>query len=324
VARGDDGARGALLELRPSAAEHAVTAGDAGAGQDAIVHRPAVVETSDSMDDAIASVVVPLDGSSVAERALPVAVRLAYSLGAGIALVSAVSRQDEVPERERQLSALPLPPRNLQRIVVVDLDPAGAIHETLRRLRPSVACMASAGRGRTAGFVGSVATDVVARGRDPVVVVGPFVEAHRGRRGVAACVDGTAASGTLITVAARWARLLDEPLVVMTVAETVPPPLGEGPVRRRFGPDGDVDSWLDRIATPARATVGAMEMAAVYDPISPVEGLKGFLNDRLPSIAVLSSAARTGLSRLIFGSVTANVVHMSPSPILVVPRLGDG
>jgi hypothetical protein len=84
---------------------------------------------------------------------------------------------------------------SVDRLVVVDLDPAGAIHEALR-LHLAVACLASHGRGRSAAVIGSVATEVVARGHDPVVVVGPMVEPHRGRHGVVACLDASPASGT--------------------------------------------------------------------------------------------------------------------------------
>jgi nucleotide-binding universal stress UspA family protein len=268
----------------------------------------------------IETVVVPLDGSPFAERAVPVATWLAYQLDASISVISAVTRAAEVAARQRLLAEAPLPPRCLERVVVVDADPAGAIHEALRRSRPSVACLASHGRGRTAAWIGSVATEVVARGNDPAVLVGPMVDLRPAHCGVVACVDGTPASRALLDVAVRWAQLLAEPLVVMTVAEPVPPPLVGGAVRRRFGPQGDVDTWLELVAAPVRETLGAADTAAVYDPISPAEGALSFLADRRPSIAVIASHAYTGLARLIHGSVASRIVYRSPSPTLVVPR----
>jgi nucleotide-binding universal stress UspA family protein len=118
----------------------------------------------------------------------------------------------------------------------------------------------------------------------------------------------------------RWAQLLAEPLVVMTVADPGPP-LTDGAVRRRFGPHGEVDTWLELLTAPARETLGEVDTAAVYDPIGPVEGVRRFLSDRRPSIAVIGSHARTGVSRLIHGSVAAGIVYQSPSPVLVVPRI---
>jgi nucleotide-binding universal stress UspA family protein len=203
---------------------------------------------------------------------------------------------------------------------VVDADPAGAIHEAVRRWHPSVACLASHGRGRAAAITGSVATDVVARGHDPVVLVGPLFDPLPARCGVVACVDGTPAAAALLDVAVWWAQLLVEPLMVMTVAEPVPPPLAGGVVQRRFGPQGDADTWLELLTALARETLGEVDTAAVYDPISPAEGARRFLADRRPSIAVVASHARTGRSRLIHGSVAARIVYQSPSPVLVVPR----
>lgn len=280
------------------------------------------VSPSVPVPERIDAVVVPLDHSPFSERAVPIAARLADQLDASIHLLSAVTHAADVAARERELREIPLPPSRVHRVVVVDLDPAGAIHEALRRLYPSVACLTSHGRGRSAALTGSVATEVIARGRDPLVVVGPTVEPHRGRHGVVACVDGTPASAALLPVAVRWAQLLAEPLVVMTVAELVPPSLSGGPVRRRFGPPGDAETWLDLVVGPARDVLGDVETAVVYDPISPVDGARPFLRDRGPSIAVISSRARTGLSRIIFGSVASAIVNQSPSPVLIVPRLG--
>jgi nucleotide-binding universal stress UspA family protein len=179
--------------------------------------------------------------------------------------------------------------------------------------------LASHGRGRAAAFVGSVATGIVAGGHS-VVLVGPMFDLRPARCGVVACVDGTPASGALLDVAVRWAQLLAEPLVVMTVAEPVLPPLAGGAVRRRFGPQEEVDTWLELLTAPARETL-EVDTAAVYDPISPVDGVRRFLGVRRPSIAVIASHARTGLSRLIHGSVASRIVYQSPSPVLVVPRL---
>jgi nucleotide-binding universal stress UspA family protein len=52
-----------------------------------------------------------------------------------------------------------------------------------------------------------------------------------------------------------------------------------------------------------------------------VEGVRTHLLEHLATLAVLSTHARTGLGRLVFGSVAFRIVHQSPSPVFVVPRL---
>jgi nucleotide-binding universal stress UspA family protein len=204
--------------------------------------------------------------------------------------------------------------------VVVDPDPAGAIHEALRRNRTAIACMATHGRGRSAALVGSVATEVVARGHDPLVLVGPLVgDRVRGEGvGVVTCLDGTPASTGIATLGLGWARLVVEPLVLLTVAEPVPPPVREGAPYRRFGPD-DPDAFLKEVAAdlPGDAPV---DTVAVFDPISPAEGVRSYLRDNPAYLVMVASHARTGVALLVFGSTAGNVVHHSRSPVLVIPR----
>jgi nucleotide-binding universal stress UspA family protein len=158
------------------------------------------------------TIVVPLDGSEFSRQALPTAVGLAERLDADIVLLSAVATEDEVRAREAELEEARVPWPRVERMVVVDKDVAGAIHETLRRRPDAVACMASHGRGRTAALVGSVATEVVARGHDPLILVGPMVEEPPRGAGVVACIDEHPESIVVAEVGLVWAGLLlDEP-----------------------------------------------------------------------------------------------------------------
>ena len=274
-----------------------------------------------TVPETVDAVVIPLDGSELSLRAVPVGSALAGRVGARIHLVSAVETADEVAEREAALHAVSLPDREVHRHVVVDRDPAGAIHETLRRLAPAVACMATHGRGRAAALVGSVATDVLARGRDPVVLVGPFVDEQHKGQGVVACVDETLdAAVALASIAAGWAALVREPLRVITVAEPVPPSVREGAIQRRFGVDGDPEAYLHAVIEQLGTDDTAVEAHPVYDPISPAEGVSVYLEEHPAFLGVVMSRGRTGLARLVFGSVAAAIVHHSPSPLLVAPR----
>jgi hypothetical protein len=131
--------------------------------------------------------------------ALPVAVTLADRLGAEVRLFSAVETADEVAERDADLAAIEVPGRRLSHSVVVDADRAGALHQAVGSIPGAVICMASHGRGRSAALVGSVATDVVARGHDPLIVVGPFIAEQLKGAGVLVCIDETPASAALIS-----------------------------------------------------------------------------------------------------------------------------
>jgi nucleotide-binding universal stress UspA family protein len=181
--------------------------------------------------------------------------------------------------------------------------------------------MASHGRNRSAALLGSVATEVIARGHDPLVVVGPMVEPDVEGKGVVACIDETAASRALLPSAARIADLLGEPLTVITVAEPVPTPLRPGaPPRRRFGPDEDVDRYLEAAVAPLRSEGHAVETRPVYDPVSPAAGVRDYVWQHPASLVAVASHARTGTARLLLGSAAAEIVGSVASPVFVIPR----
>lgn len=274
--------------------------------------------------DGARTILVPLDGSAFSEVAVPVASRLAEKLSAEIVLFSAVPTADDVPEREREL-ARSLAGEQVQRLVVVNLDVAGAIHEALRRLPGAVACMASRGRNRTAAIIGSVATEVIARGHDPLILVGPVNGDYAPwlddpePSGVVAGVDENPAVDTILPAAIHWAKMLNERLLIVSIAEPLPPPLASGEVHRRYGPDGDVTLFLRVLATRARREIADVEVRALYDPVSVADGMQTFLREHPAELVVVSTHGYTGIPRAVFGSVAADIVRVSPSPVLVVP-----
>jgi nucleotide-binding universal stress UspA family protein len=274
--------------------------------------------------ETVENLLVPLDGSEFAERALPVAVRLARRFGAAVHLFSAVDKEDDVPGRTAQLAraAARLEGLTVREEVVVDLDPASGIHEALKRIGGGVVCMTSHGRARSAGVLGSVAAEVLARGHDPLVLVGPLFDEELEGTGIYAAVDETPGSASVVLAARHWAEMLGEGLTVLTIAEPVPPPVTVGPPRRRFGPDEDVDAFLRRVVGKVLGpeALDDVEVKAVYDPISPSVGLCTYLKSRPPWLVALSSRGRIGLERLVFGSVAAATVRCSVVPVLVVPR----
>ncbi|MCU1373527.1 MAG: hypothetical protein JWO68_813 [Actinomycetia bacterium] len=269
-------------------------------------------------------VLVPLDGSHFATHALPVAADLASSTGAEVHLLAVVEDEGEIDVRSADLADAAGSLKHAHQAVVVADDVAATVHLALDQLAPAVACMASHGRGRSAALVGSVATEVVRRGRDPLVLVGPEVDPDGypdgRRRGIVACIDESLPSHVVLPVALRWSLLLEEPLVVLTVAEPAPEPVGGGPIRRAFGPDGDVEGYLEGVARPWREEGIAVETVAVFDPIGPAEGVRHHLRAHPARLVVAASRARVGAERAVFGSAAAAIVRRCPAPVLVVPR----
>jgi nucleotide-binding universal stress UspA family protein len=268
----------------------------------------------------VRTILVALDGSRFSERALLAAVPLAGPLHARLVLFSAVASEEEANERISRLAALR--PRSLPTDIDVlpDPDPADAIDTLLRDLGDAVPCVASHGRGRSAAIIGSVANEVICRRREPTIVVGPAFSSERLGRGVVACVDETPPSADVLAVALHWSDWLDSALTVVTVAEPVPPPLTRGPVHRRFGPDDDVEQYLDRLVGPLRAQGREVRTRVVYDPVSPASGLRQHLWDYPAALVALSSRVRRSIRDPVLGSTAAAMIRQSSVPTLVVPR----
>jgi nucleotide-binding universal stress UspA family protein len=253
---------------------------------------------------AVATLVVPTDGSTLSHAAARVGARLASRLDAGLALVSAVPTGDDVAPREQELADLyvDVPPGRVSRSVVVHPDPAAMIHEALDRIPHPVLVMATHGHGRSAAPAGSVAMAVIARGRHPVVVTCPLVEPRVGS-GVLACVDQGPQAGLVVATARRWAELLGETVTVVTVAE----------------PDRDAEAVLAAAAGPVRERGPRLEALAIHDPIGPSCGLHQRLREAPASLVVAGSRAGEGLARLVLGRVAGTLVRHSPSPVLLLP-----
>lgn len=264
--------------------------------------------------------VVPLDGSADAERAIPLARQLAERLGGGLRLVTVVA-----PGHDRGAAAAAVAATAARAgaawTVLDGQDVAAAILEVAAA--NAVVCMASHGRGRSAAVVGSVATAVVARSDNPVVLVGPGVPAgHRLAERVVACVDGSPSSETVVPTAANWASALGLRLSLVTVAEPIPPPLKPGaPYRRGHGPAIDADDYIARLVQDWQRRDVAVDGTAVHDPVSVAGGLADHLATRPAALVAATTHARSGATRAVLGSVAAAIVRHVPAPtVLVRPR----
>jgi nucleotide-binding universal stress UspA family protein len=264
------------------------------------------------------TVLVPLDGSALAARALAPARALAERTGAALVLFTAWWGDDELRAQER-----------LDRYVE-DLGFEGAsaevVHDALiapailARAGPeTIVCMSTRGRGGLGEAVlGSVAEEVVRTSDRPVLLVGPNVEREAWASelwftdGTLLCpVDGSERSISVVPVARRWSDFLG---LSLRVVEVVPPPMG-----LQLRPEPDEGTRRARAAAEALA---GLEGSPDWEVIEEQDAAKALVDHarRLPvTLFVMATRARRGFARVALGSVTMQVVHRSPVPVLVVP-----
>ena len=268
-------------------------------------------------------VLVPLDGSKFAAAALRTAQALAALFGAELHAVSVAEHDDDVDVMRGEAAAALGPGAAPEQVhVVVGDDAAAAIAATATGLNSALVCMSTHGRGRIAGaVVGSVARSLLQAAREPIVVVGPFAD----RPGpfvesappvplsvprLVACVDGTPASESLLPVAGRWADALGMSLTIVTVAEPSPAPVRpDAPWHRRHGPEEDADAYAARLGEKWKDVAAQVSAEVIYDPISPADGLRTYLDRHPAGLVAVTTHARTGLRRILLGADAANIVH---------------
>jgi nucleotide-binding universal stress UspA family protein len=260
-------------------------------------------------------IVVPLDFSDEADRALPVAQALADRLGARVAalVVTSPGLDPRIDRHEAQWHARRAGCR-LDDVVLSHDDDVVADLVAVTGTPGTLLCLASSARGAVIDLVArSVSERVLCSARGPVLVVGPGVEpgGHWGEvRDLLCCVDDEPiVTDRLLAVTADWALALDcAPHLVRVV-----------------GPDGP------EAAAEARESLDAVVRRLWARGVPATSGLVAADDTggaivrcarRWPGCAVvLASHGRSGLRRLALGSVTLDVLRRSPSPVLVIPAL---
>jgi nucleotide-binding universal stress UspA family protein len=268
---------------------------------------------------------VPLDGSSFAERALrPAAALAARHDGGGTpgrVLLLACTWPEDPPVQPRLDDRAAL----LGDVVDVDVrvldgvQPAEGILQTLAVVPDAVLCMATHGRGGLrAAVLGSVAEDVLCRADTPVLLVGPGVQGtvlpgERGRMIVTS--DGSPVAETVLPHAARWARdHRMQPWLVEVIGpdEGVHPPGQPSVIELRQEAERRLErlvSRLDDAGQPVRTEV--------LHGLPASRSINGFAADLPASLIVMASHGRSGLLRTALGSVAGEVVRHAPCPVLV-------
>jgi nucleotide-binding universal stress UspA family protein len=256
-------------------------------------------------------IVVPLDGSSTAERALGPAAALATRVAVPLRVLSRA-----LPGEEEELSGY-LADVTDRYAAVTDVEPVVVVRESipdaiLDGLAPgALVCMSTHGRGGIArAAMGSVAEALVRSIGSPILVVGPEVGDGAPLSGpVVACLDGSAPADRTVEPAQAWSTALDQPLWLVSV---VTPSAAEAAA-------GDPDVVSSGHLASVASRVGGVETWDVLHGDDPAAALAGLARDSKVAVLVMATHGRTGWDRLRLGSVTSSTIRNSPAPVLVVP-----
>jgi nucleotide-binding universal stress UspA family protein len=250
-------------------------------------------------------VVVPLDGSERAERAIPVAVELATVAGAGVTVLSVVPAPSALEDGREQLEeGIARAGCRGARPEVLVGEPVSSV--LLEAIRPGTVVVMSTHARSTVGqlVLGSVADEVVRLSPVPVVLVGP----HAGRpvgayRELLVCVDDDEGVDRLLPLAAGAASDLGIRPWLFQVVER------EGDVAHEA-------NLVRRAARELRALGHAPEWEVGHGR-DAADAIARFAGDLDAPLIAVSSHGRDPMEGYRERSVTVAVAHRARCPVLV-------
>jgi nucleotide-binding universal stress UspA family protein len=287
-------------------------------------------------------ILVPLDGSTLAERALPYATALAGASGARLVLVRVAAPgagPDGVREARAYLAQVAAGLTSAGRPVET-VAPAGDVVDEIcaeaRRQHADLLVSATHGRGGLGRWVyGSVAAALLARTQLPVLLVRAWGAAPSAARladhpRLLVPLDGSAFGEEALPVAESLADALGGELVLLRAvvrpdAPFAPDWIVEPLLRQELeAATVEAERYLQRLAeryAQAGRTVhidvrvGQPGLEAEADVIDKAGREHG------AALAVMTTHGYTGLRRLVLGSVADSVVRRSTLPVVLVrPR----
>jgi nucleotide-binding universal stress UspA family protein len=279
----------------------------------------------------IERIVVPLDGSLTAEAILPQVRRVLYRNDSELILVRAVQPmmvENAIMAAEVELAAAReyvlgqlerLEKAGVRARYVARIGtPAEVILSVAQEQKATLIAMATHGASGVKRFLfGSVAEAVIRQSPIPVLLVRPFwsyelASAVRPEkmpvRNVLVPVDGSDLSLEAVPGIVEFADLFESRVMLLRV-------LGEGEDK------ADAERQLQALIRTFEKR--GVEAVALVEKGDPVEEILKTVGSHAVDLVAMTTHGRSGLSRLVSGSVTEQILRRATVPVLIT-RSGIG
>lgn len=309
------------------------------------------METMSSAPTTFAHLLVPLDGSRLAEATLPAATALAARLGARVTLLHVLERgAPATVHGERHLTSAGEAAAYLNGIasrfadagvaVAVHAHPspegdvAASIAEHAAEVGADLIVLCTHGRGGPRGWLsGSLAQQVVRRAIAPVLLIRPAADgvgAPFAPRTVVVALDGTPEGEAALPAALALARATGAALHLVVAVATLTTVGGDRAATARLTPaattaaldleEREAAAYLERLGAQLRVTdVRARLEVGRGDAVRTVTETAA--RAEAPVLA-LATHGRAGFDALWSGSVGSRVVSRASGPLLLVRASG--
>ncbi len=300
----------------------------------------------------IRHILVPLDGSTLAESVLPAAAALAEGFGARVTLLHIIEERPpgtihgqphltDADQAQAYLEGVARRPVFRDRTVEVHVhrpqagDVAESVVDHSQEFGADLVVLSTHGRSGLRGFLfGSIAQRALQRGTSPILLVNPTVEGEAPPflcRRILVPLDGTPAHEPALGVASTLGRAWHAPLHLEIVVPTVGTLSGDEAAAGVFMP-------LAKRALLDLAERGAEEYVHGLAATLMTEGLSttSHVSRGEPAACLLEAAGRVGADLVVMashakgaldafwsGSLTPKVIEKLARPLLLVRAAGD-
>ncbi len=297
-------------------------------------------------------ILVPLDGSRLAEAALPAAGYLAERLASTVTLIHIIERNaPEEVHSDRHLTEVNEAKRYLREVAKRGLpselevrshvhtaevtDVARSIVEHTEELRPDLVVMCTHGRsGARDWLFGSIAQQVISMGEVPVFLVRPITDPPQPTftlRQMLIPLDGEPAHAQCIPPAAELAVRCGAALRLMTVVPTLETLAGTNAAAGKFLPgatralldldEDGAETSLDRVVAALRPELTVTRFVTRGDPAARIVEEAERLG---VDLIVLATHGTVGTEAFWARSVPPKVSGHTRIPVLFIPVQGNG
>ena len=284
-------------------------------------------------------ILVPLDGSKLAEQALPYARLLAGAYGAAVTLLRVSDADARLPFSASQSASdyLNYTAASLQPLSVESVEKIGKPAEVIvdSALADSDCLIAMATHGVTGPrrwFLGSVASKVVQSAANPILLIRPVEDglppATIALKRVVVALDGSGLAEKILPHVASLARKLK--LEVQLVRAYALPPnaylvadgvIDQGPGQFRRSMHEECENYLDGKVAGLRAD-GIDSVTATMIEGDAANEIVELAAGSPQSLIAMSTHGRSGVGRWVVGSVAEKVVQHSRAPVLLIRARG--
>lgn len=269
------------------------------------------------------TILVPLDGSVEATRALGPASALAHYLDAEIVAVTYYEEGDRdrltalVEEQLRGYGGT----KHSHIIEPLQTSAGAQVASVAIETAQSLICMSSTGRGRSAALMGNEANEVLRQVSGPIMLVGPAYKESRFRchGPLLAAFDGSGYSETILDAAESFTQQFDYDLEIVWVSDPDAAATLARVQTTNDGSDGVLETaGVQSLAEAVHADIKAPVGHNVLHSLDPPKALIEHATATNAALVAMATHNRRGLRRVLLGSTTAKVVHGAPCPVLVV------